>query len=324
MHFLFAFLLLAGLFSLTSAFFITIETGFVGVEYLWNNISSNVLQPGLNFYNPITTKIIQIETRPQTDEVKDVGCGTTDGIPLTFPVVTIGNSLPAIYVYDTVSKYGPNYDKYLVTDLVRHQINVICSKKSAHEVAITDFDTLDDLLKEFIQSENDRQKSGLIINFVRLAKPEMPASIAKNYLELAEERILKKVVEEKKERIKSEKESEMIIAQKDNEIRRQNADNQNQIMILNMEAKQKEQFIQNQMIIESAQANAQKIILEADALKSMYNIPGYVDLKKAEAISPNQKIYYGDKLPLNYPLLATNTLANQFESANSESSRIGG
>jgi len=108
----------------------------------------------------------------------------------------------------------------LVTDLVTHQINVICSKKSAHQIAIEVFDTLDDLMKEFIQSENDRKNSGLMINFVRLTKPRLPPSIEKNYLALAEERTMKKVLEEKKERIRTEKESELIVAEKNNEIKK--------------------------------------------------------------------------------------------------------
>lgn len=291
------------LISFVVSFYYTIETGFVGIEYVWNKISTTIREPGLHFYNPVTTHIAVVETRPQKDSVSGVECGTNDGLKLIFDTIEVGNILASPYVLDTVSRFGIYYDRHLVTDLVRHQINVICSKKSAHQIAIEEFDQLDDLMKEFIQEENDRQKSGLMINFVRLSKPKLPHSIEQNYLALAEERTMKKVLEEKKERIRTEKESELIVAEKDNEIRIKNSEKANEIMILNMKAKREEQLIQNQMIIESAQANAEKIIMEAKALQSMYDIPGYVDVKKAEAISPNQKIYYGDKLPLNYPLL---------------------
>jgi regulator of protease activity HflC (stomatin/prohibitin superfamily) len=287
------------------SFFTTIETGFVGVPYILGNISDSLMSPGLQFYNPITTKIAIVEIRPQKDSVKNAECGTNDGLKLIFESIEVGNILSNEYVFTTISRFGLNYDKHLVTDLVRHQINVICSKKSAHQIAIEEFDTLDDLMKEFIQSENDRQKSGLIINFVRLTKPKLPTTIEKNYLALAEERTMKKVLEEKKERIRTEKESELIVAEKDNEIRIKNSQKSNEIMVLNMKAKQDEQRIQNEMIIEAARANAEKIIMEANALQSMYGIPGYVDIEKAKALSPNQKIYYGDKLPLNFPLLTS-------------------
>lgn len=297
--------------------YVTIETGFIGLEYRWNEIQQYIMEPGLHFYNPLISKIAMIETRPQQDSVRDVSCGTDDGLELIFASIEVGNILDSQYVYNTVSRFGQNYDRHLVTDLVRHQINVICSKKSAHQIAIEEFDTLDDLVKEFIQSENDRQKSGLKISFVRLSKPKLPPTIEKNYLALAEERTMKKVLEEKKARITTEKESELIVAKKNNEISTENAKNENEIrlnkskkdneiMISNMRAKQEEQLIQNQMIIEAAKANAEKIILEANALQSMYGIPGYVDVEKAKAIGPNQKIYYGDKLPVNFPLLNNN------------------
>ncbi len=295
--------LLMSLSIVTQSVYVTIETGFVGVEYVWNKISNNIMGPGLQFYNPLTTKIEIVETRPQKDSVQNVKCGTNDGLELIFDSIEVGNTLGAPYIFNTISSFGLNYDRHLVTDLVRHQINVICSKKSAHQIAIEEFDTLDDLMKEFIQSENDRQQSGLLINFVRLTKPKLPPSIEKNYLALAEERTMKKVLEEKRERIRTEKESEFIVAQKDNEIKIQNSERANEIMILNMKAKQEEQRIQNNMIVEAAKANAEKIIMEANALQSMYGIPGFVDIEKAKAISPNQKIYYGEKLPTNYPLL---------------------
>jgi len=173
---------------------------------------------------------------------------------------------------------------------VRHQINVICSKKSAHQIAIEEFDELDDLLKNFIQSENDRQKTGLSIMFVRLTKPKLPPSIEKNYLALAEEKTLKKVIEEKKERLKSEKESESMMAAKDNEMKAQSAESENRIMIQRMKAKQEEAQIANAMTIAEAQAASKRVLLEAEALTAMFAIPGYVSVKVAEASSANTKV----------------------------------
>lgn len=299
------FILLCGLVS-TQSVYVTIETGFVGVEYRFNKILDHTLDPGLQFYNPVTSRIEFVETRPQKDSVTNVECGTKDGIKLMFDLVEVGNMLSKDFVIPTISRFGQFYDRHLVTDLVRHQVNVMCSKKTAHQIAIEEFDTLDDETKDFIQSENDRQNSGLQISFVRYSKPKLPPSIEQNYLALAEERTMKKVLVERHERIQVEKNNEKLVALADNQIKSQNADGQNAIMILNIRAKQEEQSIQNTMIIEAARANAEKIILEANALQSMYGIPGYVDVKKAEAIAPNQKIYYGDKLPAYYPLLNGN------------------
>jgi hypothetical protein len=108
---------------------------------------------------------------------------------------------------------------------------------------------------------------------------------------------MKKVVEERTHRIRTEKESEFIVAQKDNEIKIQNVQKENEMLIMKITSKQQEKAIENKIIIEAAFANAEKIKLEAEALKAMYSIDGYTNVKIAESISMNQKIYYGEKIP---------------------------
>jgi regulator of protease activity HflC (stomatin/prohibitin superfamily) len=288
-------------------FFATISTGEVGVKYRFQEIQQDLSRPGLNFHNPFTSRIERVDVLPQTDTVKDVECGTNDGLKLIFNFVEVGNRLPEAFVLSTVSRFGLNYDKYLVTDLVRHQINVICSKKSAHEIAIDLFDTLDDLLQTFIREENERQTTGLEINFVRLSKPRMPESIQANYLKLAEERTMKMVIEERKARTKAEKEAELLVATKDAEIALSKAQADNNKMILNMRAKQDEERIKNEMVIEQAAASAKQIRQEAEAMEYMYKLPRYAEIRIAEALSKNQKIYYGDKLSgIGYPLFSAN------------------
>jgi len=119
----------------------SVPTGFVGVPYRFQQVVEPMMQPGgPHLYNPLTTKVILVETRPQTDIVRNVQCGTNDGVKVMLNKIEIGNLLPKEHVFSTISRFGPEYDKYLVTDLVIHQISVICSKHSAHEIAITKFD----------------------------------------------------------------------------------------------------------------------------------------------------------------------------------------
>jgi hypothetical protein len=152
-------------------------------------------------------------------------------------------------------------------------------------------------MKEFIQSENIRQDSGIMISFVRFTKPLLPNEIETNYLALAEERTMKKVVIERQARLTSEKESEIIMAQKDNDIKRQNAANENNIRIMNAKSEQEQELINNQIIINRAKAEKEKIELEAKGLAEMFKIPGYQEFMVANSTSQNLKIYYGEKLP---------------------------
>jgi regulator of protease activity HflC (stomatin/prohibitin superfamily) len=301
----FSVMILNCLLLVVKAFYTTIPTGFVGVPVVFGKITPPIEPSGLAFYNPVTTYIEQVETRPQSDSVLDVSCTTNEGITLVFEKIEIGNQLNETNVVTTISRYGPEYDKYLVTDLVRHEVNVLCAKSGFHQLAITEFDQLDDHLKGFLQAENDRQESGLTITFVRLTKPRLPTSIENNYLALAEEKTRKQVIEEMKARVTAEKESEMLVAQKDNTMLAQKAEAENEIMVKRMRANQEEQTVKNEMIVAEAEAQANKTKLEADALRAMYSIPGYVDVRVAEAMSANQKIYYGEKIPQYSAMLSS-------------------
>jgi regulator of protease activity HflC (stomatin/prohibitin superfamily) len=288
------------------SFWVTVPTGFVGVPVVFGKVVAPLLMPGLSYYNPISTRIEVVEVRPQSDAVHDIECITNEGLKLSFERIEIGNMLATESVISTVEKFGPLYDRFLVLDLVRHQVNVICAQKTFHQIAISEFEQLDDELRGFIQAENDRQNSGLTIMFVRLTKPKLPASIEKNYLSLAEEKTRKQVIDEMKVRVTAEKESEMIVAAKDNEIKEQKADAENKMMIQKMRAQQQEQVIKNEMVVAEAKAQAQRVSLEAEAMSAMYKIPRYAEVKIAEFMSQNQKIYFGDKIP-KYVVTSSNS-----------------
>ncbi len=305
---------LVAIISIVGCYFCTlsIPTGFVGVPYRFQQIVQPMLKPGgPHFYNPLTTKIILVETRPQTDVVRNIQCGTNDGVKVMLNKVEIGNQLPQEHVFNTISRFGPQYDQYLVTDLVIHQISVICSKHSAHEIAITKFDQIDDLLIEFLRNENARQDTGLQINFVRPSRPELPSSLDLHYLAIAEEKTLKKVLEEKQERIKIEKDSEMLVTTRNNEMALSVVDNENIMMLRKMKAKRDESLIANEMMIETAKAHMQAKKLEAEALESFFKIPGYAETEQSKHLSNNEKIYFGEKLPSVYPLYSTTTNMNK-------------
>lgn len=285
-----------------NGFWISIPTGYVGVKTVWGKVDPIPLPPGFNWLIniPFTTQVHIIETKPQKDYLRNVDCGTNDGLKLIFDTVEVGNQLPHEHAINTVSRFGVKYDDHLVLDLVRHQLNVICSKKSAHQIAIEEFDQLDDLMKEFIQSENDRQESGVQVSFVRLSKPKMPKEIEDNYLALAEERTKMKVEKEHQERVMVEKETERKVASQNNAIKIEQTENNGKVLILEAQAEQKRQTINNEITIANAQAHAQKTIEEAKGFNALYSIPGYVDVLKAQALADNQKVYYGEKIPQTF------------------------
>lgn len=293
-------------FSIVVGLCTSIPSGYVGVYKTWQryDVEAGVIYPSLVCYNPAWTSVVHVETRPQTDIVQNIKCGSSDGVILEIDKIEVGNQLSSASVIETITRYGEQYDKFLVMDSVVHKLTEHCSKLTAQALVIDQFDKIDDVLRAELQKVNDEYSSGITIRFVRLTKPRFPPEMQKHFMDLANEKTHKKVLEQKMESERVKKATEMLMAQKDNEVKMAAVEHQNRVMIAQVQARQQEQRINNAIIIETAKANAEKIMLEAQALRAMYDIPGYTDVKIADALSANQKIYYGEKLPTHgYPLL---------------------
>eukprot|EP01006_Ploeotia_vitrea_P004661 TRINITY_DN115121_c0_g1_i1.p1 TRINITY_DN115121_c0_g1~~TRINITY_DN115121_c0_g1_i1.p1 ORF type:complete len:309 (-),score=50.41 TRINITY_DN115121_c0_g1_i1:51-977(-) len=285
--------------TVDGVFFHMVSEGHIGIYYRWGKLMSDTTTPGLHLVAPVVTWPSQVLTRPQTDIVRHVECTTNDGLKLNFANIDVGNTLPSGNALATVRRYGEEYDVYLVKDKIRHQIAVICSNMTAHEIFLTRFDEVDDQLFRFLQSENDRLESGLQIDFVRLAKPTLPKMIAVNYEQIATEKTMLKVELEKQARLLKEAETSKTVAIHAAETQRRVAEQESLTKIQKMKTEEELDKIKNRMKIaeSTADGEARKVRMreEASALKKLLAIPGYLELKQSEYLKGNQKLYYGNK-----------------------------
>ena len=60
-----------------------------------------------------------IQTTLQTDEVKNVPCGTSGGVMIYFDRIEVVNVLQNAAVYEIVKNYTADYDKPLIFDKVK-------------------------------------------------------------------------------------------------------------------------------------------------------------------------------------------------------------
>merc|ERR1719204_1534327 len=130
---------------------------------------------------PFLTAVRNIQTTLQTDEVKNVPCGTSGGVMIYFDRIEVVNVLQNTAVYDIVKNYTADYDKPLIFDKVHHELNQFCSAHNLQEVYIDLFDQIDENLKNALQADLTTQAPGLIVLSVRVTKPKIPESIRKNY-----------------------------------------------------------------------------------------------------------------------------------------------
>merc|ERR1712012_1437108 len=138
-----------------------IEEGHTGVYYRGGALLNTMSSPGFHLMIPLITSYKSVQTTLQTDEVKNVPCGTSGGVMIYFDRIEVVNLLEP--------------------DNVHHELNQFCSAHNLQEVYIDLFDQIDENLKNALQADLTTQAPGLIVLSVRVTKPKIPESIRKNY-----------------------------------------------------------------------------------------------------------------------------------------------
>merc|ERR1719500_1422777 len=130
---------------------------------------------------PFLTHVRNIQTTLQTDEVKNVPCGTSGGVMIYFDRIEVVNVLQHGAVYEIVKNYTADYDRALIFNKVHHELNQFCSGHSLQEVYIDLFDQIDENLKNALQNDLLEMAPGLKVHAVRVTKPKIPEAIRKNF-----------------------------------------------------------------------------------------------------------------------------------------------
>ena len=280
-----------------------IEEGHVGVYYRGGALLNSMAAPGFHMMVPLITTYRSVQTTLQTDEVKNVPCGTSGGVMIYFDRIEVVNLLQASHVYDIVKNYTVDYDKPLIFDKVHHELNQFCSVHNLQEVYIDLFDQIDENLKTAIQSELNEMSPGLKVHSVRVTKPNIPESIRKNYelMEAEKTKLListqrQKVVEKEAE---TERKKAVIEAEKEAQV----AKIQYERKIQEKESLQKMAKIEDEMHLAKGRSRTDaefyRIKRESEANALLFT-KEFLELKKYEAVSSNRKVYFGPDIPNIY------------------------
>ncbi|KAJ0973979.1 hypothetical protein J5N97_015944 [Dioscorea zingiberensis] len=255
---------------------------------------------GFHLKLPLITHFEPIQVTLQTDEVKDIPCGTKGGVMISFDKIEVVNRLRKDHVYDTLLNYGVNYDKTWIYDKIHHEINQFCSSHSLQQVYIDMFDQIDEKMKEAIQIDCTRYAPGIEIIGVRVTKPNIPSSIKRNFELMEEERTKALIAIERQKVAEKEAETQKKVALAE-------AEKNSQVSKILMEQKlmeknsvKRQEEIENEIYMSRekslADASFYRLMKEAEANKLKLT-PQFLELKFIEAIANNSKIYFGDKVP---------------------------
>uniref|UniRef100_A0A7N9AT77 Erlin-1 n=1 Tax=Mastacembelus armatus TaxID=205130 RepID=A0A7N9AT77_9TELE len=297
-----------------------IEEGHLAVYYRGGALLTTPNGPGYHIMLPFITTYRSVQTTLQTDEIKNVPCGTSGGVMIYFDRIEVVNMLvptagtdvlisfivkvsllvDSSRFVDIVRNYTADYDKTLIFNKIHHELNQFCSVHTLQEVYIELFDIIDENLKTALQKDLNVMAPGLTIQAVRVTKPKIPESIRRNFelMEAEKTRLLitaqtQKVVEKEAE---TERKKAIIEAQKMAQV----AEIQFQQKVMEKETEKRISEIEDAAFLarEKAKADAEYYtaakFAEANTLKLT---PEYLELMKYQAIAANSKIYFGQDIP---------------------------
>uniref|UniRef100_A0A8C4E4S9 Band 7 domain-containing protein n=1 Tax=Dicentrarchus labrax TaxID=13489 RepID=A0A8C4E4S9_DICLA len=272
-----------------------IDEGHTGVYYRGGALLTTTSSPGFHLMLPFITTYKPVQTTLQTDEVKNVPCGTSGGVMIYFDRIEVVNYLVPSAVYDIVRNFTADYDKALIFNKVHHELNQFCSVHSLQEVYIGLFDQIDENLKLTLQEDLTSMAPGLIIQ-VKLDQHEVPQM--RSRLESEKTKLL--ISQQTQKVVEKEAETERIKAVIEAEKVAQVAEIKYGQKVMEKETEKKISQIEDGAFLarERARADAEfytaQRAAEANKLKLT---PEYLQLMKYKAIAANSKIYFGNDIP---------------------------
>ncbi|KAG8440852.1 hypothetical protein GDO86_006549 [Hymenochirus boettgeri] len=277
-----------------------IEEGHIGVYYRGGALLTSTSGPGFHLMLPFITSFRSVQSTLQTDEVKNVPCGTSGGVMIYFDRIEVVNFLVSSAVYDIVKNYTADYDKALIFNKIHHELNQFCSVHNLQEVYIELFDQIDENLKLALQQDLNSMAPGLIIQAVRVTKPNIPEAIRRNYELMESEKTKLLIAAQKQKVVEKEAETERKKAIIEAEKVAQVAEIKYGQKVMEKETEKRISEIEDAAFLarERAKADAEfytaQRAAEANKLKLT---PAYLQLMKYQAISANSKIYFGQEIP---------------------------
>ncbi|KAG7208617.1 hypothetical protein KM043_014824 [Ampulex compressa] len=253
-----------------------VEEGHVGVYFMGGALLPDISNPGFHLMIPVLTTYRSIQVTLQTDEVKNVPCGTSGGVIIYFDRIEVVNVLDKKSVHDMVRNFTADYDGTLI------------------------FNKIDENLKTALQKDLNELAPGLRIQAVRVTKPKIPETIRRNY-ELMEAEKTKLLISTQHQRVvekdaETERKKAIIEAEKEAQV----AKIQYNQKIMEKESLQRIALIEDEMHLARQKSHSEaeffQMKMQAEGHKLLLS-KSFLELKKYEALTQNTKVYYGQDIP---------------------------
>lgn len=280
----------------------------------WGHVFNITYKPGIHWKDP-ATQCDHLFCEEQVDSVKNVECGTVDGIQLVFPQIDVHNILPIDKAHSVYMRAGKDYDQLWIFKLVQFFVGQQCATRTAEELYLTGFNDLDEGLTNDLTKYQEDKGTGLVILKTKYHKPTARNSnILDEFKKRAEAKAQRKALVVEEDTIKQQNANALKVAQGKNDLEAAAAAAKQRVKTLAMDAEllRKQKFAESSRVegqinnlkslelaeneakiqLTASQARLEATKLEAEGNAKLYN-QDYKDVKRIEALGKLNKVYYG-------------------------------
>ncbi|WP_067520294.1 SPFH domain-containing protein [Endozoicomonas ascidiicola] len=159
----------------------TVPEGSVGVFRNQGVFYGEVYQPGTYSAWP-RDEGFSISIEPVVRLLQRVPCVTVEGFSLSIPELMVKHQITPESVLPVVTNYGAKYEESLVVEPVIQGVRHLCRQMTIEALFLTEFPLFKQRLKERLEQAQIDKSTGLTIETLELARPEIPEEVMETYL----------------------------------------------------------------------------------------------------------------------------------------------
>ncbi|WP_299732759.1 SPFH domain-containing protein [uncultured Endozoicomonas sp.] len=159
----------------------TVPEGSVGVFRNQGIFYDEVYQPGTYSAWP-GDEGFSISIEPVVRLLQRVPCVTVEGFSLSIPKLMVKHQITPESVLPVVTNYGAKYEESLVVEPVIQGVRHLCRQMTIESIFLTEFPLFKQRLKERLEQLQIDKSTGLTIEALELARPEIPEEVMETYL----------------------------------------------------------------------------------------------------------------------------------------------
>jgi len=268
----------------------------VGIYYRHGALKNRINEPGVHFMMPFVETFVEVQVRPETEQLDRVLAITKDGIENTFREITVITTIRKDKLFDMVKKYGPEFKRTLVYDRIKEDLRIFCANNTIDDVYNTKFLQIVEDVKNNVKDSITRlAEDGIEILNLVIPKPEIPPDIAHNYKQVKVQWTEQLVATQQQKTEAIKKETQQLKAVADANREKAVLEIKIQERILEVEGNKNVSEINNEILqaAENNKADIEKYKLEkqAEANQALFS-DTYVKLNLAQSLTNNTKFYF--------------------------------